>query len=597
MFHLPKRRWIAAAVLLAAAGTAHAAPRHFRVGAGCTYATIQAALDAERANPGSPADFIWVARNQSYSAQDVQIHDQNVFVYGGVDDCVDTSVSGMTTLSGSGGAAKSVMTISGRSQVWLGGLNITQGDNNDSGVGGGINFVGTGLLKIGSSTITNNRAGYGGGVNFHGTGGSNDVAELWINAETLVTNNTATTSGGGIRIEGDARLRVVDPQVWIARNHALGGYGGGVMLLAPASADLGSPGYRFAEQIALIYANTATYGGGVSVNSGGVDQDAHLRLFATDPVHPVAIEGNSATRDGGGIYAFGHQDTGLGFASVCGNDFRIAANFAREGSALYAANYGHFFQSRLAQASCLVDTTALGAQPCTAQSCAVIEGNVAMDASGVSTDGSTILLGYGASFVADRLSMNGNQGEHAIRVLDYGSMHLGNALLYAGQFAGDSVKGESGSTLSLSNVTIADNEIGSGAVIASAGRLTLLNDILAQPGTTSLAYAGQNPAQNLSIDYVMSTETSSLGLGTHIIGADPLFAAPEQGNFRLQPGSPAIDLAPTEGNDPLDLDGNPREVILLASPHPGVRDLGAYERQLRYCGAADTMFCDGFGFD
>ena len=126
---------LASIALIVTASPAHAAPRHLRVGAGCTYATIQAALDAERASPGSPADFIWIADNQPYTAQDIQVHDQNVFLYGGVSDCVDSSISGTTTLSGSGGAAKSVMTISGHSQVWLGGLKVTQGDNTSSGVG------------------------------------------------------------------------------------------------------------------------------------------------------------------------------------------------------------------------------------------------------------------------------------------------------------------------------------------------------------------------------------------------------------------------------------------------------------------------------
>ena len=160
----------------AALTPALATPKHFRVGPGCPYATINAALNAERASPGSPADFIWISRNANndyYTAQDIQIHDQSVFLYGGVDSCTDTSISGTTKLSGYGGAAKSVMTIGGDSHVWLSGLTITQGDNTSSGIGGGINFGGTGSLKISSTTITNNRAGYGGGIQFNGTDGLN----------------------------------------------------------------------------------------------------------------------------------------------------------------------------------------------------------------------------------------------------------------------------------------------------------------------------------------------------------------------------------------------------------------------------------------
>jgi predicted outer membrane repeat protein len=144
------------------------------------------------------------------------------------------------------------MSISGRSQVSLSGITITGGDNSATGVGGGINFTGTGKLALSSSIVTNNRAGYGAGINFRGTGSGSDKAELQVNYDTQVTNNTATTSGGGIRVEGNALLRIVDDQVWIARNHADGGYGGGVQVIGPAEADIGSPGYRFAEYLALF---------------------------------------------------------------------------------------------------------------------------------------------------------------------------------------------------------------------------------------------------------------------------------------------------------------------------------------------------------
>lgn len=596
---------------LCAAGAVQAAPKHFRVGAGCRYTTIKAALDDERANPGTPADFIWIARNQDYTAQDVQVHDQNVFIYGGVDDCADTSISGTTTLSGAGGAEKSVMTISGRSQVWLGGLKITQGDNNAGGVGGGINFVGTGLLKVGSSTITGNRAGYGGGINFRGTGNSNDVAELWINVETLITNNTATTSGGGIRIEGNATLRVTDPQVWIALNHADNGYGGGMQVIGPAKAYLGSPGYRLAEYIGLLYQNTAKYGGGLSINGGSGDsQNANVCLFATDPAYPVRIEGNVAAQDGGGIYLKPVAGSSPSGAAVEGSDYRITANTAKEGSAIYSGNdfsatgYDTSGYVGLQPACEGVSLPAFGAVTCSSAECNRIDGNVAQDISGQATAGSTLLLQPASTFYAQPLRMDGNQGAHAIRVIGgYRSgfitytptMGLTDCLLADNAVASDLVLAGSETSLSLSNCTIAGNAIGSGsAVVKSAGELVLQQTIVAQGQTATLDYGGGNP-DNLTVRYVMSMETASLASGSHVIQADPLFVAAAQGNYRLRSTSPAIDLAPSVANNPRDLDGNPRDVDLSAAPNlDGIRDLGAYERQLRYCGAADTMFCDGF---
>lgn len=607
-------------LFLAAAGAAYAAPRHFRVGAGCTYATIQAALDAERASPGSPADFIWIARNQSYTAQDVQVRDQNVFLYGGVDDCVDASIGGTTTLSGSGGAAKSVMTISGRSQVWLGGLTITQGDNDTSGVGGGINFVGTGFLKVGSSAITNNRAGYGGGINFNGTGGADDVAELWIDYDTLITHNTATTSGGGIRIEGNATLRAVDDQVWIARNHADGGYGGGILVIGPARANLGSPGYTLIEPIALLYGNTAQYGGGLAVVAGGGDgQNGFALLFTTDANHPLWFDGNVASHVGGAIYAHPNAGVGGGDASVCGGDVRLSGNSAREGSAIYAdeqydAITGYSGSSvSLGPAhahgtlACGGDEppSTFGALECASEDCNRIDGNVAQDVSGNATAGSTVLVQSNAWVGLDHVRLLGNRGAHALRVVANDSAssfnpsagYLSDSLVAGNAVAGDLIVADSQTRLTIANCTIAGNSIGSGIVLRSDGVLDLFDSIFAQGATTTLAYTGGNP-DNLAIDHVLSMEVASLAQGAHVIRADPSFVNPSRGDYRLLPTSLAIDRAPALVGDDRDLDGRPRDLDMANVPDlDGVRDLGAYERQARYCGAADTLFCSGFDYD
>ena len=603
---------IATSLLLALATTAHAAPKNFHVGAGCPYTTINAALDAERVAPGTPADFIWIARNQAYYAQDIQIHDQNVFLYGGVDSCTDTSISGKTELSGSGGVAKSVMTISGNSHVSLGGLLITQGDNSDSGIGGGINFGGTGTLKIGSTTIAGNHAGYGGGIQFKGTGSGTNVAELWIYYGTLITNNVATTSGGGIRIEGNAMLRVTDPQVLIGFNSADGGYGGGVQVIAPSHAYLGSPGYLFTEYVGLVYENTAKYGGGIAVNgSSGGAHDADLCLFATDPRHPVRIEGNIASQNGGGIYLLPVANSSSGQVSMEGHDYRITANSAQEGSALYAGNdfstfvYNPGSYVNLRGGCHDVSLPALGAVTCTSAECNRIDGNIAQNILGQATAGSTLLLQANSNFSANPVSIIGNHSAHAIRaiggytsrLITYTTLVGGdNCLIADNVVASDLVLAGSLTRLSLDNCTIATNTIGVGsAAVKSAGELILSKDIFAQGGSApSLDYTGGNP-NNLTIEYVMALEAASLAAGSHVVQADPLFTDPSHGDYHLQPTSPAIDLAPTSTNGPTDLDGNPRDVDIPSVPNlDGVRDLGAYERQTPYCDAADTVSCNNF---
>ena len=58
--------------------------------------------------------------------------------------------------------------------------------------------------------------------------------------------------------------------------------------------------------------------------------------------------------------------------------------------------------------------------------------------------------------------------------------------------------------------------------------------------------------------------------GTDNLDLDPLFVDPEQGDFRLRDGSPAIDAGTADGAAVVDLDGNER-------PLGGGVDMGAYE--------------------
>ncbi|MBK7013774.1 MAG: hypothetical protein IPH43_14995 [Xanthomonadales bacterium] len=58
-----------------------------------------------------------------------------------------------------------------------------------------------------------------------------------------------------------------------------------------------------------------------------------------------------------------------------------------------------------------------------------------------------------------------------------------------------------------------------------------------------------------------------------------------------------MDFAPPVTGDDRDLDNLPRDQDIVGVPDAlGVRDLGAYERQVGAgdCGAADTIFCNGF---
>ena len=93
-----------------------------------------------------------------------------------------------------------------------------------------------------------------------------------------------------------------------------------------------------------------------------------------------------------------------------------------------------------------------------------------------------------------------------------------------------------------------------------------------------------NDGSTIAIRY---TNLQGSWLGTGNIDADPLFVDPDNGNLRLQPGSPCIDAGDNTavpGEITTDLDGNPRFLDDPETPDTGVGDppivdMGAYEFQ------------------
>jgi hypothetical protein len=607
--------FIVAATLLGATPSAIAIPKiAYTVGGDvhCDFSDIPAAVAAAAANP---PHNIWVAVNATYSAEKIAITNQDVSITGGFPNCSSlVSPSGETTISGAGnGGQDSVIYITGTSNVTLSNLAITGGNlpiGNNGKDGGGISFAGDGTLSIAQSSVFNNNANSGAGINMNGT----TSATLTIGANMFITGNGAHDSGGGIRAQGHTRLFILEDGVFIAQNHADTGNGGGIQVIGPARADIGSPG---AGNTGVITDNHAVNGGGVSVDAGQDLTDATLRLFSTDATRMARISNNTASNVGGGIYlkpyttSFSHYAG----ASVCAHDYRIDGNVAMEGAAIYADTDSSFATATLGGYIILEPPTgrylycdpetpeSLGAVACTlGASCNMIDGNEAADINNNNqpTDGATIFEQDGSQLFADRLMLRGNSGGYALRNTGGSNIPLNvilsNCLFADNQLTHELIFGDSGAGLSIDSCTLANDGIGSVDVIHNEYAVTIASSIIDEPGTSTLHYLG-DPG-NLHVSYVMSNDTSTLPNVPGVVQDNPFFVDVAHGDYRLQAkkvgntifASPAIDFAPAEGGT--DLGGRQRDKDIGAIVDEfGVRDLGAFEMQP----ISDRIFADGFG--
>lgn len=593
----------------------------------CTDNDIQTAID----NATCPGTTIVITREHTYTAQALQITG-NSLTLTGVGDGVacgsnpiicdpDIGCTGnpppttpLVTLDGTGnnnGQGGRVLSIGGNSNVTLRYLEIKGGDltGTTTGDGGGIGFEGTGSLTLDTSTVDNNCAEYGGGINFKGTGNidNNDPpALLTLDHYTQILSNSAVTSGGGIRIEGDAQLLALQPQTLIFHNQAPGGYGGGIEVLGPALATLGSPGYN---GLPFVDYNDAEYGGGIAIigfaDTGG---NAEADIFSTDPQHPIAVSNNTATKTGGGIFVqpntSGPNGVNGAEAELCAISYRIDDNVAAEGAAIYGDTdaYNSGLDSLGARIYLFnvpdrdpCNKTQYGAVACSADTlCNTVNDNADLDGNGNPTSGSIILVQDDGALGVYGLRMQNNRGAHALRLLDSANADIQDCLLTDNTFSSDLLHLEGGTGPFVSSVrgcTIANNSLGGNSLIDSSHDLSLSESILGdliQPATL------ENGA-TLYPGSLLTADTQGLPPYTSIVQGSASFVDAVVGNYHLLPTSLGIDFAVSGGG--VDLDGRPRDVDLATVPNIyGPRDLGAFERQsaLACDDNADAIFCNGF---
>ena len=488
-----------------------------------------------------------------------------------------------------------VLVIKGSSSVHLISL-LIEGATSDTGAG--INYNGHGTLTLTNVSVFANTANYGGGINFRGDG---SAAKLLLDHDTSISSNIANASGGGIRLEGTATMEMLATNTSLAYNEAhgsdSGGYGGGLEVIGPAKAYIGSPG----GSSPALYHNKAVRGGGVAaVSDSGNTNDSAVYFFTTDPARPVTIQDNVATVAGGGIYlspALVNQ--------ACLFNFRLDANIAKEGAALFANNgssLGSTVRMNDATYCPLTGYTSVACSPNVP--CNTIHGNLNQDANNgfAATHGATILMQSGSTGTFNRVDVRGNHGDYVLRIYGNSGSYITDNTIRESLFAENTVgqqlilQANNYAHLGIDNCTFTHDSISAAQVMAANDTFSLKNSIVAEGALAALAFSG-DPA-HINTMYDIADNTTGLVANPTVIAGSPIFMGPNNGDYRLLvtkagntfTSSLGVDYAQNAGDTDL-LNRTRDKDIVGATNFLGSRDLGAYEMQP----IGDRVFGDGMG--
>jgi hypothetical protein len=333
----------------------------------------------------------------------------------------------------------------------------------------------------------------------------------------------------------------------------------------------------------------------------------------------AGVLANTASVIGGAAFLHSSATGGnANGATLCAYDFRIDANTAPQGAAIYAdgetvQSLGSYFSSVYfnSNANCDVTptTASLGGAACSTSPCNEVSDNSALDAQQQPTLGSIIYFDTPGLFGFNRFAMRGNSAGQLISVLDTnvsGNVSMSNCLI-ADNHTQHELVHEDHADLTISNCTFANNAIDDGYAFFADHGFTLTNSIVWEPGTSTIDYLADDCGGCEFTEHVLSNDISTFPAGSSGIvqTADPLFvdaanADPDKRDYRLtayvQDGvvtaSQAIDAAVPVAGDDRDLDDNPHDQDVPAVTNAfGDRDLGAYEAQP----ILDRVFADAFG--
>lgn len=573
-------------ILLASACAGQAGAAVYSVGpmAGCTHASVQAAINAAQSSPGT--DQIRLVAG-TFAAQAVVVARHDVEITGGYATCSAASPSGMTRLSG--GTSAPVLSLlgpegAGSVKMRVSRLELTGGRH--ARAGGGLLIQGRGSFFVTTSNIVANQAGVGGGVAIIGTGGEENTLVTLGDGVTVVDNEAV--DGGGIWMEG-ARLRVTGAKSAIIGNRANGfgldnGNGGGLHVSGgdngrTASVDI--DGGHHADGI--LARNAASQrGGGLFAGPR-----TSVRLYTSAPYWPLRVQSNRASY-GAGIHARGRQ------TSVTIWDGVIESNHSQYGG-------GGLFVADGARARMLPGRDAsapAGSMACARDvACNRMTGNLSLNGvfykngaavmlsndddktqSQVVLDSVVVADQRGASVFADNCFRRGPDDacDHPM------GLDIVNSRIAPNLDAISVMHFPFATKASCVSCTIAGirgagpGEESDPVMFDTRGVLTLAQSIVWEPGREVLG--ALLPRAVVAADLIVH-DLVDFPPQSDLRAVDPQFVDDTAGDYHLRPGSPALDAATDRFGLSYDLEGNARVVDLLWQPDfRGVLDLGAYER-------------------
>ncbi len=574
------------AILLALAVALPAVPATaatFSVGPGatCTHATLQAALDAAANSPGP--DIVKIVRSATWTGIQASTQtDQDVDILGGFLACTSPTPDGKTTLSGAGGQARPVITLRGNGRYRLRNLVIRDGDQAGDDNGGGIHFVGGGIVEISDSEIVENSAEDGGGIYAQGT---TTLAELIIGANVIIGSNTARRHGGGVAAH-NLEMSMYAPGSMLFMNTA-GQRGGGLFIASgdfTAHAYIGSSGVA---DLGAVYGNQAAIGGGIAV-VGGVNSGrlAQVQVFSTNPAVPVRIRGNTASQRGGAIdlqpdaQTYGSGSFANAVAQLRNAD--LFGNSAPVGAAINLAhdNYGIGYAMG---SNVLFNLPYPGrplhpaAAPCPfGAPCGTIRLNHTNN-----TTGAVVHLSDDSQFQATRIAIEDNAGGWLMYLAgeDATYLRLDNSLIVRNTTANALIHDDHDTSLSgnmvwIHYLTIADNHIGTDWVMQINEDMAFSRSIVDQPDHRLMGPGGGTH----NIGHVIVTHPVNPPAGTTIAAAR--FVDPARGDYMPRAGARAVDFMPGDSLFPQDMYSHTRRIDLAVNGNEhGTSDAGALERE------------------